>query len=75
MWFCCSGKIEQEGKRASKAQTTTQKPQLGKLKGEEGERERYTNPYLKRWRLIELTQQSQHSGNDGLCEKREDKEL
>lgn len=29
---------------------------------------RHTNPYLKRWRLIWLPQQSLHSGNDGLWE-------
>lgn len=69
-WFCCGGKNEQEGNRASKAQKKTQKPQTGKLEGKEGERERYTNPYLKRWRLVELARQSQHSGNDGLCEKK-----
>lgn len=32
---------------------------------------RHTNPYFKRWRLIQLRQQSQHSGNDGLWEGEE----
>lgn len=62
--------MSRKGKRASKAQKKTQKPQTDKLEGKEGERERYTNPYLKRWRLVELAQESQHSGNDGLCEKK-----
>lgn len=44
------------------------KPNWRKKRGQWGGSVRHTNPYLKRWRLIQLPQQSQHSGNDGLWE-------
>lgn len=66
--------LRREEKKSLKRKTI-KKAKKGKLKGKregsggvERGSVRHTNPYLKRWRLIQLPQQSQHSGKDGLWE-------
>lgn len=73
--FCCGGN-KREGRRKKKAQKQNdkkaKKSKLREKGGGSGEVQRgsvrHTNPYLKRWRLIQLPQLSQRSGNDGLWE-------
>lgn len=68
--YCCGGNKQEGGKESQKRDN--KKAKKGKLKEKEGAAGRcsvrHTNPYLKRWRLEQLPQQSQYSGNDGLWE-------
>lgn len=72
--FCCDGKKKGRKEKESEKQDNKKslEKQTGGKRGGSGEVQRgsarHTNPYLKRWRLIQLPQQSQHFGNDGLWE-------
>lgn len=63
LWWQKTGRKESESQKRD-----NKKAKKGKLKGKRGGSVRHTNPYLQRWRLIQLSQQRQHSGNYGLWE-------